>query len=262
MKQNLKNIPDFDDLIFESRNKEYGAYKLRKEYKYILAISTLIAIFIACCAALIPFYIAKKSATRIIPGGQRYIQVQMDEFIPPEEQIILPTPPPPGLGQVKELRYLPPEIVDTVITTERTLVTTDEAIAYAGDTTIVEPIAGFGDILSEGEGGSATEETFVIVEEMPTFMGGDINTFRQWVQKRTRYPSTAIENDIKGKVTLTFIIEKDGSVSNIAVVKGVHPLLDDEAIRVISSSPRWRPGLQRGHAVRVRYTMPLIFQFE
>jgi protein TonB len=257
----MKKIPDFDDLIFESRNKEYGAYKLRKEYKYVLAISTFIGIFIACCAALIPFYIEKKSADRIIAGGQRSIQVQMDEFIPPEEKLILPPPPPPGLVQAKEIRYLSPEVVDTVITTERTLVSTDEAIAYAGDTTIVEPVGGYGDILSEGEGGSEIEEAFIIVEEMPTFMGGDINSFRQWVQKRTSYPALAIENNITGKVILTFVIEKDGSVSSITVVKGVHPLLDDEAIRVISLSPKWRPGLQRGHAVRVRYTMPLIFQF-
>lgn len=262
-KQNLKNIPDFDDLIFETRNREYGAYYVRKRYNYYLAISTFVAIFITCSATIIPFIINAKSYNKITANAQRYIQVQMEAFTPPEEKIILPPPPaPPAAGLAKEIRYLPPEIVDTIITTANTLATTEEALAYTGDTTVVENVTGFGNTELDGEGGSEFDEPFIIVEEMPTFMGGDINTFRLWVQKRANYPPAAVENNIKGRVILAFIIEKDGSVSNITVVKGVHPLLDEEAIRVVSSSPRWNPGIQRGYTVRVRYTMPIIFQFD
>ena len=258
MKQERRNIPDFDDLIFESRNKEYGAYKLRKDYKRILAVSTFIGVFIACCLALIPFYI-EKSSNRVTAVGARYVPVQMDDFIPPREEYNLPAPPPPSSGQIQEIKYVPPEVVDTIIPTGKTMVTTDEALAYSGDTTVVGNTSGIGEDLMSGEGGSDLGEAFLIVEEMPRFMGGDINKFRQWVMRRAIYPEEAINNNIKGTVVITFIVERDGSVSNVTVVKEVHPLLDNEAKRVISMSPRWSPGLQRGQAVRVRYSIALIF---
>ncbi len=103
---------------------------------------------------------------------------------------------------------------------------------------------------------------FIMVEVMPSFRGGDINKFRQWLGTRTNYPQAAIEKKIRGTVFLTFIVEKDGSVSNVTVVKGVDPILDNEAIKVISESPKWTPGLQRGQPVRVRFQMPLNFVFE
>ena len=78
---------------------------------------------------------------------------------------------------------------------------------------------------------------------MPSFKGGDINKFREWVQKRTNYPQAAIDNKIQGRVFLTFIVEKDGSVSNVTVVKGVDPIIDDEAVKAIQASPKWSPGL-------------------
>jgi protein TonB len=94
---------------------------------------------------------------------------------------------------------------------------------------------------------------------MPTFRGGDINNFREWVQKRTNYPQAAIENKIRGTVFLTFIVEKDGSVSNVTILKSVHSLIDNEAVKAIAESPRWSPGLQRGQPVRVRYQISLNF---
>jgi periplasmic protein TonB len=258
MKQERRNIPDFDDLVFESRNKDYGAYKLRKDYKWILAVSTIISVFIACCLTIIPFYI-EKSSNKVTAVGARYVPVEMDDFIPPREEYNLPTPPPPSSGQMQEIKYVPPEVVDTIIPTSSTMVTADEALAHAGDTTVVGNASGIGEDLTSGEGGSDLGEAFLIVEEMPRFMGGDINKFRQWVMRRAIYPEEAIDNNIKGTVVVTFIVEKDGSVTNVKVVKGVHPLLDEEAIKVISSSPRWSPGLQRGQAVRVRYSIALIF---
>jgi periplasmic protein TonB len=118
---------------------------------------------------------------------------------------------------------------------------------------------GFGDDLLSGGEGTVGEEPLFIVEVMPTFKGGDLNKFRDWVGKRTNYPQTAIDNNIKGTVILTFIVEKDGSVSNVKVTKGVDPLLDNEAVKAISESPKWTPGLQRGQPVRVRFIIPLTF---
>ncbi len=97
------------------------------------------------------------------------------------------------------------------------------------------------------------------VEVMPSFRGGDDNRFREWVQKRTNYPQAAIDAKIRGTVFLTFIVEKDGSVTSVTVIKGVHPLIDNEAVKSISQSPKWAPGLQRGLPVRVRYQIALNF---
>ncbi len=101
---------------------------------------------------------------------------------------------------------------------------------------------------------------FVIVEEMPTFGGGDINEFRiNYVQKNLKYPDVAAENGIQGRVIINFVVEPDGRVSNVKVVRGVDPSLDKEAVRVVSASPKWKPGKQRGKPVRVQYTIPIIF---
>ena len=92
------------------------------------------------------------------------------------------------------------------------------------------------------------------------FRGGDINKFREWVQKKTKYPEIATINGIQGKVYVTFIVERDGTVSNGKVVKGVDPLINDEALKAVMSSPKWTPGKQRGTAVRVSYIIMINFQ--
>lgn len=106
------------------------------------------------------------------------------------------------------------------------------------------------------------EEIFVVVEDMPTFRGGDVNKFRNWVQQRVKYPQIAAENGIQGKVFLMFVVEPDGSVSNVTIMRGVDPALDNEAIRVVESSPKWAPGKQRGAPVRVRFSITVNFQLQ
>ena len=101
---------------------------------------------------------------------------------------------------------------------------------------------------------------FQLVEEKPSFQGGDANQFSKWVNQRLVYPEIAKENGVQGRVTLQFTVEKDGSITKVKVLRGVDPSLDKEAIRVVSSSPKWKPGKQRDRAVPVTYTFPVIFQ--
>ena len=101
---------------------------------------------------------------------------------------------------------------------------------------------------------------FQLVEEKPPFMGGDANQFSAWVNKRLVYPEIAKENGVQGRVTLQFTVEKDGSVTKVKVLRGVDPSLDKEAVRVVSMSPKWKPGKQRDRAVPVTYTFPVYFQ--
>jgi len=101
---------------------------------------------------------------------------------------------------------------------------------------------------------------FALVEEKPTFMGGDANTFSKWVNGKLVYPEIAKENGVQGRVTLQFTVNVDGSVSNVVVLRGVDSSLDKEAVRIVSSSPKWKPGKQRERPVKVTYTFPVIFQ--
>ena len=106
------------------------------------------------------------------------------------------------------------------------------------------------------------EETFFVfnVEEQPTFNGGDANEFTKWVNTHIQYPQIAQEMSIQGKVTLQFTIEKDGSLQNVKVLSTPDESLSKEAVRVVSSSPKWKPGKQQDRSVRVSYTFPVIYQ--
>jgi periplasmic protein TonB len=101
---------------------------------------------------------------------------------------------------------------------------------------------------------------FAIVEQKPTFRGGDQNDFTKWVFSNIVYPEIAKENGIQGRVTLQFTVDIDGSVKNVKVLRGIDSALDKEAVRVVSSSPKWEPGKQRNKAVKVNFTFPVIFQ--
>lgn len=101
---------------------------------------------------------------------------------------------------------------------------------------------------------------FALVEEKPSFMGGDANNFQKWVSQHLEYPEIAKENGVSGRVTLQFTVMPDGTVANVRVLRGVDPSLDKEAVRVVSSSPKWTPGKQRDRAVKVIYNFPVIFQ--
>ena len=101
---------------------------------------------------------------------------------------------------------------------------------------------------------------FQLVEEKPSFQGGDANQFSKWVNQRLVYPEIAKENGVQGRVTLQFTVEKDGTVTKVKVLRGVDPSLDKEAVRVVSMSPKWKPGKQRDRAVPVTYTFTVIFQ--
>lgn len=104
------------------------------------------------------------------------------------------------------------------------------------------------------------EEIFVIAEKMATFMGGDLTTFRNWVQQRVKYPAIAQELGISGQVILQFVVEKDGSLTNIQVLRSPDNSLSDEAVRVLKSSPKWEPAMQRNKPVRLKYTLPVVFR--
>jgi protein TonB len=261
MFDNLRDTLDFDDLLFETRNKNYGAYQLRKKYNSVVAAGIVLACLLISCAVILPFVISPHG-DKVLSGDISYVSVSMQELQPPIDEMVVPPPPPPSepVRLEETVKYIPPVVVDTVLPLEKATATTDEVLAQPNENENVESGSpGTGNEFSTGQDGVATDDAFFIVEVMPSFKGGDINKFREWVMKRTNYPQAAVDNRIQGKVYITFIVETDGTVSNVTIVKGVHPLIDNEAIRTIQSSPKWSPGLQRGQPVRVRYSMALSF---
>jgi periplasmic protein TonB len=263
MYDNLRNVLDFDDLLFQKRNREYGAYQLRKKYNSVVVAGIIIATAIISISVILPFVLTKRSDDVLI-GSRGYTELQLQTLEPPQEEIYVPpSPPPPQSVQVEEIvKYVPPEVVDSVPPLEKSQLSTDEYMNQTTDEKLdITTGTGSGDNLTSGQDGTATDEPFFMVEVMPMFKGGGLDKFREWVTKRTSYPQAAYDKKIRGTVYLTFIVEKDGSVSNITVVKSVDPLLDNEAVNAISQSPKWSPGLQRGQPVRVRFSIPLNFMF-
>jgi protein TonB len=258
MFDNLRNMLNFDDLLFEKRNREYGAYQLRKRYNSVVVGSILAAITIFSSVIIIPFSIKPKNE-KVITAGNNYVPVQMEHFTPPDEQLYVPpaaTPPPVRIQEI--VKYIPPVVVDSIVPPGSDLPTSDQLETLPVNDEIASTGSGSGGDMV-GDGGEAANNPFFIVEIMPSFKGGDINRFRDWVIKRTNYPQQAIDKKIKGKVQLTFIVETDGAVSNVTVVKGVDPIIDVEAVKAIEASPKWTPGLQRGQPVRMRYAIALDF---
>lgn len=103
---------------------------------------------------------------------------------------------------------------------------------------------------------------FAIVEEKPTFNGGDANSFSTWVNEQLVYPAEAFKKNVQGRVTLQFTVNSDGAVSNVKVLRGVSKELDAEAVRVVKLSPKWTPGKQKGKPVSVIYNFPIIFMLK
>ena len=173
-----------------------------------------------------------------------------DETIPITQQ---ETPPPPE--NIKEPVISEDlQIVENDIKVDTQFLSPDDNTEPIKIVPYVEP--------SNKEEEEEVEEfiPFSIVEDKPTFQGGDANTFTKWVYSNIVYPELAIENGIQGRVTVQFTIDKDGSVKDVRVLRGADSTLDKEAVRVISNSPKWSPGKQRGKAVKVKYTFPIIFQ--
>lgn len=173
-----------------------------------------------------------------------------------EEEIIstqMETPPPPPAAPKIPILSDQIDIVDDEIEIED-----DMFMNLEDDASLGVEIMDYVEVEEE----VVEEEAipFQLVEEKPSFQGGDANQFSKWVNSRLVYPEIAKENGVQGRVTLQFTVEKDGTVTKVKVLRGVDPSLDKEAVRVVSMSPKWKPGKQRDRAVPVTYTFPVIFQ--
>ena len=189
------------------------------------------------------------------PSEYRIEKVDL-EYAQVEEEITEITrqdqkpPEPPKKVEVKVIADL------LQVVTNDTKITTDVDFAeFDEDMEIIQQVEVEEEVVED-------DQPFLIAETMPSFQGGDLNTFRAWVQSNVRFPQIALENGIQGRGVLTFVIEKDGRLTNIVVLQAPDRSLSDEAVRVLQKSPKWKPGKQRNQTVRVKYTLPVDFRVQ
>ncbi len=170
-----------------------------------------------------------------------------DEIIPITRQEEVKPPPPPPPPKVVEVL----NIVDNETDIDEEL---DNQDTEADEKTVIDVAP----IIKQEEEKAEESQVFFIVEDMPEFPGGEL-ALRKFIANAIKYPVIAQENGIQGKVYVNFVVDKDGSITNAKIARGVDPSLDKEALRVVNSLPKWKPGMQRGKPVKVSYTVPISF---
>ncbi|GAB3823071.1 energy transducer TonB [Pontibacter rugosus] len=261
-----------DDIVFEGRNRAYGAFLLRKLYNKHITVAAIVAILLFALFLSIPL-IAKliqgeeeeQVVERIVTEVDLAPPPPLDEATPPPPPPPppdLPPPPPPVRATVK---YTPPvvkrdnevveeeEIPDVEVLTEidagvKTVEGSKNAPLDLGD------IDGTSDVVAE----VVEEKPYTYVEQMPTFPGGESEMLK-YLGKNIRYPAVAQRAGVEGLVVLSFVVGRTGEISEIQVIKNLGAGTDEEAMRVVKSMPKWTPGKQNGRAVPVRYTLPVRF---
>ena len=197
---------DWTEMVFEGRNKEYGAYRLRKNAGK-RNLYSLITIFIAALA---------------IWGG-----ISLVKFVESRTKSVAQT----SVAEISALNQ--PKKKAEVKRQQKVKLEQPEKVV----------------------------EVFDVVEQMPSFPGGP-SALMEWLSNNVKYPVVAQENGVQGRVVVSFVVERDGSITDVKVVRGVDPSLDKEASRVVRAMPRWIPGKQNGSAVRVKYNVPVAFRLQ
>ncbi|PLK44622.1 energy transducer TonB [Emticicia sp. TH156] len=272
--KNASNIT-LDEIVFEGRNKEYGAYSLRKNYSRYLTKASVIGIGIFGGALLAAWSVNKF-------GGNKEEELQtveidlskLKEEKQEEKKPDIPPPPPepePPKQEIAQIKFIPPEpkadeevkneepppkveeVENKVISNvNKEGVETEEVAAAPPPVEAPKPA----EIAQPKE-----DEIFTTVEQQPEFPGG-LKEMYAFIGKNLKYPSAAQRANISGRVFAKFVVEKDGRIGDVQILKGIGFGCDEEAQRVIKSMPKWNPGKQNGRSVRVFFTMPINFQLE
>jgi len=259
MKNGNNYVPAFDDIVFENRNREYGAYKLRKNYNLNVVISLTVAMLIFGTVVIWPFINAKAGGSRQ-KRSERQVEIRMENLDQPAEQVAPPPPPPaPPQDVLQQSRYVPPVVVDSVKPGDNIrLMTADQAQIEIKNEDVIEEVV---QIAAEVQEAETEPEPFYVVEESPVFPGGDAE-IQRYIGENVVYPEVAKENNVQGRVVLKFCVTETGGVDLVSVLKGVDPELDAEVVRVVKTLPKFRPGKQGGKPVRVWYTIPILFKLQ
>lgn len=265
------------ELVFEGRNKEYGAYVLRKETgkrnlkSMLLVFAVIIAIMAAVAAKVaienaFPKKVAMETDVELSKLAQKKeAKVEKKAPVKVEEQKVV--------EKVKSsVKFTPPVIKkdedvkpEEELKSQEDLNKTNTAIGsfdVKGNDEAGGEVLKAKEVIAQPEPPKEEEtKVFDVVEVMPSFPGGQGALF-EWLSKNIKYPVVAEENGVQGRVIVTFVVERNGSITDVQVVKSVDPSLDKEAVRVVKAMPHWIPGKQNGSAVRVKFTVPVTFRLQ
>lgn len=253
-------------LVFEGKNQDYGAYQLRhnsdKRHRNSILIAFILFTVAVCSPMLIKKIMPKQKEQNL--EVTTLVNLNLENQAKQEEIKEIYIPPPPVRASIK---FTAPVIKpDEEVPVEEEMKTQDElnetnivigAQDVQGDDTLPPDITDLEQEVKQ-QIVEVEEMPFAIVEEQPVFPGGE-SALLAFIRTNTRYPQEALEAGVSGKVYIGFIIDKDGKVTNVKLLRGVSPTLDNEAIRVVKSLPDWLPGRQSGKPVRVSFQVPVSF---
>lgn len=263
------------DLVFEGRNQNYGAYRLRKG----TSKRNVLSIVIVLIAAVVIF--SAIAIKNVIEANQRVAvttAVELSKIEAPKKKAKVEKTPvkieqPKQVERVKSsIKFTAPVIKkDEDVKPEEEMKNQDDlqktkttigAFNVVGNDDIGGEVLKAKEEIAQPEPPKEEEsKVFDVVEEQPSFPGGQ-GALMQWLSDNIKYPVIAAENGIQGRVIVQFVVSKTGSISNVNVVRGVDPSLDKEAVRVVKAMPNWTPGKQNGTSVNVRYTLPVTFKLQ
>ena len=264
------------DLVFEGKNQAYGAYQLRKNtgIRNLKALAVMFAAFIIIAGIVY----AKVSIENYIASQNAAIEADVElQSLAEKKEIKEEKKDEPEVEKIEVERvkssvaFTVPEIKkdeevkeDQEMKSQDDLAETNTAIGaftVEGNDETAE-VKHVEEKIAEPEPVKEEEtKVFDVVEQMPSFPGGP-SALMQYLSSNIKYPVVAEENGVQGRVVCTFVVERDGSITDVRVVKSVDPSLDKEAVRVVKSMPKWIPGKQNGSAVRVKYTVPVTFRLQ
>ncbi len=263
-KWNNVSSDDRNNIVFEERNHAYGAYQIRRDYnkRVSLILGGMMLFFVAVFGVKL---ILDHKSTDTTLDNVKLDVTQLDLTPPVDPKDPPPPPPPPPPPVVETLKFTPPVIKDDAkeddppppqekIAETNVGTTTQEG---TGEDVAIPSDAGTGPVEEKGP------EIFTVVEQMPEFPGGPAEMMK-YIQKNVHYPDIEKEAGITGKCFVKFVVNVDGSIGNVEILKGVAggPGCDKEAVRVVKSMPKWSAGKQNGRAVPVYYNLPIAFKLQ
>ncbi len=268
---------DWVDLVFEGRNQAYGAYKLRKgttKRNIIAMLAVVVLLLIGFIILTVKNFVDEQRAKVAVTQVTEISALDQPKKKAEVKQKKVEMEPEKVVEKVKSsIKFTAPVIKkdedvkpDEELKTQDELMSTKTAIGtfdVKGNDDSNGEILKAKEVIAQPEPPKHVEEdkVFDIVEQQPLFPGGN-SALMQYLHDNMKYPVVAQENGVQGRVTVQFVVEKDGSITGVHVLRGVDPSLDKEAVRVVKSMPRWTPGKQNGTTVRVNYRLPVLFRLQ
>jgi len=255
---------DYLDIIFDKRNKTYGGYELRRNYNRRMKKAGMFVLLGS--AALFCFSFIDLNSSHPLPSPKNdkpTLLTKVDLFQPPPPPappLVAPPPPPP---QANSKMLTPPKITDKDVPPENTMTpVNDLRNAQPGPSNTIGDSTGLSSIpaVEHGTGiipasSDKPGKPLTIVDQMPEFVGN----MGDYLSKHLRYPDAAREQGIEGRVVIEFVVSEDGTVTSARVARSIGGGCDEEALRIINSMPKWKPGKQNGIPVKVLFTLPIKF---